>query len=87
MSIFGFLTQRADFVRAILTGSSHVSQDASQGSHAGAGHTLVPAQSQVGQSWDVEAVGPQHSSKISIQQFLAVQAPADVGQGGSGATA
>lgn len=71
----------------ILTGSSHISQYASQGAHTSAGYTLVPAQSQVGQGRDVEAVGPQHSSEISIQQFLAVEAPADVGQGGPGTTA
>lgn len=71
----------------LLTGSGDVSGHTGQGSCAGADHTLVSAHSQVGERGDEQAVGTQHDAQMSVHQLLAVEAPADVGGGGSGAAA
>lgn len=71
----------------LLTGSGDVSRHTSQGSRAGAGHTLVSAHGQVGERGDEEAAGPQHHAEISVHKLLAVETPADVGGGGPGAAA
>lgn len=71
----------------LLTGSGDVRGHTGQVSSAGAGHTLVSAQSKVGECGDVQAVGPQDYTQISVQELLTVEAPADVGGGGPGAAA